>query len=531
MRSPRSLLAFLVCAAVASGVLAQSAKSGRVWADESATRSLVEQPPAAAGSSSAGRNLRTAPLALGWQAGVSVSTSDNDCIFFDANGNPYYNVGPITTSWVSYYGDPNAGVPKVGDVYYTRVFVSNPAACQSAGVQPWLILPSNTFLAISSANPVYCWRNGVVVPTTSGCSQSPPLGTSLSGASGYNLGFWADLKGGNIEIRVPVYSGSTGTKTLYARVDTSDGWSNPWATPQVSYIVGSNPPTVSYPAPSSTLITDTTVRNTADVFNHYTAGTLYFDIGTTTSYGTSNGGNAISNSWDSAEFYTDWAGLNPGTLYHWRARFTYGAGSTALGVDQTFTTIGTVAVPAIPTGVNATAATPTTVSVTWYSSVGATSYTIWRRGPGVLTYANIGTSSSTSYTDTIALANTAYLYRVRAVNTAGSSADSLSDLATTVIYSDDRLVEFVTVIKAAHLIQLRTAVDAVRALAGLAPGVYTDTAAAGLKVKAVHITELRAQYDQAIGVITGRNSSWATTVAPGVVITFVDFQQLRDRLK
>ena len=82
--------------------------------------------------------------------------------------------------------------------------------------------------------------------------------------------------------------------------------------------------------------------------------------------------------------------------------------------------------------------------------------------------------------------------RVRAVNAAGPSADSLADLTTTVIYSDDRLVEFSTVIKADHLIQLRTAVDAVRALAGgLGTAMYTDMPAHGLAVKAIHITELR----------------------------------------
>ena len=512
MRSARFLIVLLaaLALALASGGLAQSSRSGLV-----------------------GPKLHPAPNAVGWHSGTIVNTSDFDCLFFDPNTGPYYNVGWITGSFVSYYGDPNSSpaTPKVGDIYYTDVYVSNVAACQSAGVQPWLILPANTTLAISGTNPVQCYKNGAPV----GCSQNPPFGVSLSGAYGYNLGFWPDLKGGNIEILVPVSSSSGGPVTLYARVDTADGWSNPWATPSVSYIVGANTssPTVSYPTnPTPTsMITNTTARTTADVFNHSIAGTIYFDIGTSTSYDTSTAGNAVPASGTGLEYYADWAGLNPGTLYHWRARYTYGAGSNALGADQTFTTTGTVAVPGIPTGVNATPASPTQVSVTWYSVVGATSYTIWRRSPGVLTYANIGTSNSTSYTDTTALANTAYLYRVLAVNSAGASGNSLSDLATTVIYSDDRLVEFVTVIKAAHLIQLRTAVNAVRALAGLAPGIYTDTPVAGLKVKAIHIMELRTQYDSAMAVLTGVNSSWATSPVIGGPITFEEFQQLRDRLK
>ena len=151
----------------------------------------------------------------------------------------------------------------------------------------------------------------------------------------------------------------------------------------------------------------------------------------------------------------------------------------------------------------------------------------------VLSYALVGTvPSGTSFTDTVQ-ADSAYLYKVRAVNSGGSSFDTTIDLATTVIHSDDRLIESTTVIKLAHLTQLRKAVDAVRALANLNPGVYTDvTPTAGVTtVKAIHVTELRAQYDEAIGILTGRNSSWATTPVQGGPISFVDFQQLRDRLK
>lgn len=507
MRSARFLTVFLAAFALASGGLAQSSRSGLV-----------------------GPKLQPAANALAWHSGTLVNTQDFDCLIYDPNGS-YFNVGFIIGTFVSYYGDPNSSPasPKAGDIYYTDVYVQNVAACQTAGVQPWLILPANTTLAISGTNPVKCFKNGSPVA----CSQTPQLGYSLSGAYGYNLGYWPDLNGGNIEIMVPVSSSSSGAATLYARVDTADGWSNPWATPSVSYFVGANSssPTVSYPTTPTTMITDTTARTTADVFNQSNAGTLYFDIGTSMSYDTSTSGNAVPASGVGLEYYADWAGLNPGTLYHWRGRFTYGAGSTALGADQTFTTTGSVAVPATPQYVSATPASTTQVGVTWYSVVGATSYEVRRRGPGVLTYALLGTSTSTSYTDTTASANTAYLYKVRAVNSAGSSLDSTPDLATTVIYTDDRLVEFVTIIKAAHLVQLRTAVDAVRALAGQGPGMYTDIPAVGLTVKAIHIMELRTQYDQAMAVIFGTNSSWATSPAPGAVITFVDFQQLRDRLK
>jgi hypothetical protein len=481
-------------------------------------------------------NLHVAPNAYGFHGGGLLSTQDYDCLFFDSNGNPYYNVGFIVSAYVGYVGDPNSNpvLPKVGDVYYVAVAISNVAACQSAGVQPWLLLPGNTYLAISGTNPVKCFKNGVQVA----CSQNPQLGYSLSGAYGYNLGVWPDLKGGNVEIDVPVSTTSAVQTQVAVRVDTADGWSNPWITPSVSYPVGagSNIPTITYPATSTDMITDTTARTHAILSSPSTTGTLYFDIGITANYDTSTAGASVPSP-GTYNPYVDWSGLAPGTLYHWRARYTYGAGSTALGADQTFTTTGTASVPGVPQGFSATTASPTQVTLVWNAVLGATSYEIRRRGPSgmVLSYALVGTvtNGSTSYTDTTVTANNAYLYKVRAVNSAGASFYTADDLATTVAFTDDRLVEGVTVIKLAHLTQLRTAVNAVRSFANLAAGQYTDPmpVAGVTTVKAIHVTELRAQYDEAMGVLTGRNSSWATSPVIGGPISFVDFQQLRDRLK
>jgi hypothetical protein len=50
----------------------------------------------------------------------------------------------------------------------------------------------------------------------------------------------------------------------------------------------------------------------------------------------------------------------------------------------------------------------------------------------------------------------------------------------------------VTVIKAVHLTELRTAVNAVRTAAGLSPATFTDATPGGILIKAIHIQELRA---------------------------------------
>ena len=184
--------------------------------------------------------------------------------------------------------------------------------------------------------------------------------------------------------------------------------------------------------------------------------------------------------------------------------------------------------PAAPTGVTATATASTQVQVTWNAVTGATSYEIYRRAPGG-SYTLRNTSPTTSYTDT-ASANTAYLYRVRAVNAAGSSTDSSPDLATTVIFTDDPLVAGM-IVKAVHLAELRTAVNAVRAQAGLGAASFTDAATPGVVIKAVHITQLRSYLDEAMAILGLTTGGWTDASLTGVPIKAIHFQQIRNRVK
>jgi hypothetical protein len=184
--------------------------------------------------------------------------------------------------------------------------------------------------------------------------------------------------------------------------------------------------------------------------------------------------------------------------------------------------------PAAPTGVNAIATSSTQVHVTWNAVTGATSYEIYRRDPGG-SFALRNTSLTTSYNDTTS-ANTAYLYRVRAVNAGGSSADSAFDLATTVTFTDDPLAAGVPV-KAIHLDELRTAVSAVRAQAVLSTVTYTDPAVSGVTVKATHITELRTYLDLAMSALGLTTGGWPDASLSGVTIQATHFEKIRDRVK
>src|SRR5205809_929645 len=123
MKSAPFLVALLATLSIATGAIAQ-------W-------SKIEL---------GGRVLQPTPNALGWQSGTLVNTQDFDCLQFGGG----FSTGYIIGTYVSYYGDPNTvpPTPRVGDIYYTSVVVQDVAACQGTFVQPWLILPANTFLAI-----------------------------------------------------------------------------------------------------------------------------------------------------------------------------------------------------------------------------------------------------------------------------------------------------------------------------------------------------------------------------------------------
>jgi hypothetical protein len=101
-----------------------------------------------------------------------------------------------------------------------------------------------------------------------------------------------------------------------------------------------------------------------------------------------------------------------------------------------------------------------------------------------------------------------------------------------VIFTDDPLVASTTTVKALHLSQLRTAITAVRALAGLGAAPVTDASPAGVAIKAVHITELRTPLDAAMTVLGKTTGGFTNAITAGATrIKALDFQEIRTRVK
>jgi len=186
---------------------------------------------------------------------------------------------------------------------------------------------------------------------------------------------------------------------------------------------------------------------------------------------------------------------------------------------------------AAPTNVVATATTASNVALTWNASVSATGYQIHRSSDG-LTFVQVGTTAGTAFNDPTATANAAYLYRVRATAGSDNSPFSAPDLATTVIFTDPTLTVGVTTTKAVHFTEIRTAVNAVRTLAGLSPAGFTDPVLnAGVTARAVHLTELRSNLDAARSPLGLSALSYSDVAPLGVTIKAVHLNELRNGVR
>lgn len=186
---------------------------------------------------------------------------------------------------------------------------------------------------------------------------------------------------------------------------------------------------------------------------------------------------------------------------------------------------GSITVSDTPTNLIATAAGTTQVNLTWNGVPGASFYEVWRSVDGSA-FALAGSPAGPSFLDTNVVAGKTYLYRVRAGST---SPFSNTDAATTIVFTDEPLVAQSTIIKAIHITQLRTAVNAMRGSASLAPLAADPTIGVGLVVRAQHITALRIALDEARAAIG--MPALAYTDGTLTIIKAAHVQELRNGVK
>jgi hypothetical protein len=180
----------------------------------------------------------------------------------------------------------------------------------------------------------------------------------------------------------------------------------------------------------------------------------------------------------------------------------------------------------------ATATSPSQVVLTWTAVPSAVTYDVIRTAPGGAPVV-IASPASNGYIDTQSLvAGATYIYQVRAVGPGFPvNAISAPDIATTIVFADDPVVAGLTLLKGVHLTELRAAVNAVRAAAGLGAATFTDAAPAGFALKALYIQELRAALDPARATIGVAAVTYGNAVNAAIPVRATDLVEIRNGVK
>jgi sugar lactone lactonase YvrE len=155
-------------------------------------------------------------------------------------------------------------------------------------------------------------------------------------------------------------------------------------------------------------------------------------------------------------------------------------------------TVNVTVGPSTPTSFSANRS-GANVFLAWNPSSGADHYHVYRASPTSSGYAFLVQTSDTTYLDATVSANTVYAYKVLARDASTNpSPFSTPDAGTTIAFTDETLVSGTTAIKVAHMNELRTAVNSIRACALLSPISFTDTpVTTSILIRKTHIDELR----------------------------------------
>lgn len=178
----------------------------------------------------------------------------------------------------------------------------------------------------------------------------------------------------------------------------------------------------------------------------------------------------------------------------------------------------------------ATAASTTSVTASWSSVAGATQYELQRRQPD-LSWLPVGTTAALTLTESSLSPVTSYVYRVRALDASSyASSPSSSDFATTAAFAGQTIVPGMS-IQAAHLNDLRAAINALRTAAGISPTSFAESVTAGTIIRAQHYTELRTAVAQARAAIAAPAIVFTDSSLNNLPIKAIHVQELMDAVK
>jgi hypothetical protein len=180
-------------------------------------------------------------------------------------------------------------------------------------------------------------------------------------------------------------------------------------------------------------------------------------------------------------------------------------------------------------------ASPSSLGAHWVSVAispisGAASYDIYRGVDGSPLTLWTNTTIPT-YSDFVnpTTATVAVYAAVARSGTGATTAMGPRDLVTFVTFTDDPLIASTTTVKAVHITELQTAINAVRLAAGLTATIFATPSGT---ISAAHLTSMRQALTQARGALGLATSITDGTITPGVTrVRAIHLQELRDAVK
>lgn len=315
------------------------------------------------------------------------------------------------------------------------------AATTSSGYPVWFEFGTDNSIYIVGGTTARFTQSGTIPPPPATPSN---LVATAAGTSSINLN-WADnstnetgfvlmqssTSGGifNKLITLPANTtsytdvGLGSSATYYYKIQaTNTGGNSTWSN-QASATTNTPPATIPV-APSNLVAT----ANGSSVINL----TWIDNASNETSYvlqrslSSAGGFAAIATVGSNSTSYSN-TGLNSSTTYYYRVQSVNNAGVSAWSNTANATTVALppLTIPAAPTNLSAIAAGCNQINLNWTdNSNNETAFEISRATSLNGTYVSIATlgANSSAYTNTQLRRNRAYYYRVRALNTAGSSA-------------------------------------------------------------------------------------------------------------
>ncbi|MBI4860397.1 MAG: fibronectin type III domain-containing protein, partial [Candidatus Riflebacteria bacterium] len=331
---------------------------------------------------------------------------------------PVITVGPDTQTW-----DDSALWPST--TYYYRVRAYNPAGdsayCAEASATTWAESPPTApsglgVTANSSTTTSLLWNDG----------SSDEDGFKIERKTGTG-GAYAQVATVGPDTTVWADSGLSPATTYYYRVRAYNTAGNSaYCTETSATTWAASPPT----APSGLDVTANSSTTTSLAWTDSSTDEDGFEIERKTGAGGTYA--QVATVGPDTEAWDD-SGLSPSTTYYYRVRASSALGNSAYCTAASATT-SAASPPAAPSGLGVTANSSTTTSLAWTdSSSNEDGFEIDRKTGAGGTYAQVATvgPDTTAWDDSGLSPSTTYYYRVKAYNTAGSSADSNEASATT----------------------------------------------------------------------------------------------------